>query len=100
MKPYPFWELNHLTVPSDIASFSMQSGDPHRVDRNAFHIGSTEVRRGRIGKVRETHAEKRRSSDMGTLVCHCQSINSTNQGPMAAGCCSDRPTLPLACTIT
>jgi hypothetical protein len=46
--------LNHLTVPSDIASSSMQSGDPHRVDRNAFQIGSTEVRRGRVGKVRYT----------------------------------------------
>ena len=32
----------------------MQSGDPHRVDRNAFQIGSTEVRRGRVGKVRYT----------------------------------------------
>jgi hypothetical protein len=52
MKPYPFWELNHLTVPSDIASSSLQSGDPHRADRNAFHIGSIEARRGRLGKVR------------------------------------------------
>jgi hypothetical protein len=80
--------------------FSLQSGDPHRVDRNAFHIGSTEVRRGRIGKVRETHAEKRRSCHMGMLARHCQTISSTNQGPMAADCCSARPTDPLACTMT
>src|SRR5579871_6199801 len=90
MKPYPFWELNHLTVPSDIASFSMQSGDPRHVDRNAFHIGSTEVRRGRIGKVRETHAEKRRSLYMGALAWYCQGSWLGNQGPKLA-CCSTRP---------
>jgi hypothetical protein len=40
MKPYPFWELNHLTVPSDIASSPLHFGDPPVVDRNAFHLGA------------------------------------------------------------
>jgi hypothetical protein len=37
IKPYPFCELNHLTVPSDIGSFSLQS---HCADWNALDVGS------------------------------------------------------------
>jgi hypothetical protein len=36
MNPYPYWELNHLTVRSDIATFSLRFGDPLCVDRNAL----------------------------------------------------------------
>jgi len=54
-----------LTVPSDIASFSMHSGDPHHVDRMLFKLEMPEVRRGRIGKLRVTDAEKRRPSHIG-----------------------------------
>src|SRR5207248_3024482 len=68
IKPNPFWALNHLTVPFDIAFLRKSATRAPRVGI-PFNVGEHRMRKRRT-KARATRTEKRRYPHVGIPAAH------------------------------
>src|SRR5208282_6426123 len=79
MKPKPFWELNHLTVPCDIVSHHATRRPTLCGPEYFSQFGSTGCDNAATEGT-QTHAEKRRAGQIGPRRPHYQRNLGARQG--------------------